>query len=74
VYHLPIESFERLPNGEFIAREVIKPITRQTLTDVIRSLHDRGYQLVFDSDLAQMRGRLLELGVIVDSEGVRIPI
>ena len=72
VYELPGESFERLPNGEFVAHRPVKPICRRSMADVVASLEAQGYQVAFVSDVEATRVRLLGLGLTVDSEGVPV--
>jgi len=70
VYSFDIKDFQRLPNGEFITHRTVVPLQKRRHKNALKHLWRAGYQVELVKDLSKTRQILLDMRLIVDSEGV----
>jgi hypothetical protein len=72
IYCFDAKDFQRLPNGEYVTHQTVIPVQETQHKNALKHLLEAGYQVEFVEDLHKTRQALLKLGLIVDSEGVRV--
>jgi hypothetical protein len=70
VYWFDSEGFKRLPNGEFVAYEVVSPLKEVRHSNALWHLHRAGWQVEFVEDLSETRRVLSAARLTIDSEGI----
>jgi len=70
IYSFDVKDFQRQPNGEFVTHRTVVPLEETRHKNALKHLLEAGYQVEFVSNLSETRQVLLDIGFIVDSEGV----
>jgi len=70
IYSFDIKDFQRLPNGEYVTYQTVIPLKETRHENALKHLLEADYQVEFVKDLSKTQQALLDLGLIVDSEGI----
>jgi hypothetical protein len=70
IYWFDARDFERLPNGEFVAYQVVSPVKEVRYSNALWHLQRAGWQVEFVEDLLETRRVLSAARLTIDSEGI----